>query len=179
MVCSFGTAAHMIQLRELTGSDLVHTLRWRQDPTLITWLGEPFRHINCETEETWFQHYLAHRNQQVRLMIWAGAQAIGLVQLTGIHTVHRSAEFSLLIGEAAFRGQGYGHEATRHCLQHAFSDLNLHRLELRVRADNQPALRLYRRVGFVEEGRLRQAIFKQGQRIDLLIMGLLAHDYQG
>ena len=157
----------------------MRTLRWGQEPTLIKWLGEPFRHINWETEETWFQHYLAHRNQQVRLMIWAGAQAIGLVQLTGIHTVHRSAEFSLLIGEAAFRGQGYGHEATRHCLQHAFSDLNLHRLELRVRADNQPALRLYRRVGFVEEGRLRQAIFKQGQRKLPPTLGLLAPSHHG
>lgn len=169
----------MIYLRELTRSDLAQTLAWRQDPALVASLGEPFRFINGETEATWFENYLAQRSQQVRLAICEtdSQRHIGNVQLLHIHPVHRSAEFSILIGEPDCRGKGLGRLATRLCLQHAFGDLNLHRVWLHVRCDNLPALQLYRAVGFVEEGRLRQAAFKQGQYVDLLLMGLLAEEF--
>ncbi len=169
----------MIYLRELTRADLAQTLIWRQDPALVAQLGEPFRFINAETEAGWFDTYLTQRAQQVRLAICeqGSDRHIGNVQLLQIHPVHRSAEFSILIGEAGCRGKGLGTMATERCLQHAFEDLHLHRIWLQVRADNQPALKLYHRVGFVEEGRLRQAAFKQGQYVDLLSMGLLAAEF--
>jgi len=170
----------VIYLRELTRSDLAQTLIWRQDPALVAHLGEPFRFINAETEATWFDAYLTQRAQQVRLAICeqGSDRHLGNVQLLQIHPVHRSAEFSILIGEATARGQGIGLRASQLCLQHAFDDLNLHRIWLQVRSDNLPALKLYQRLGFVEEGRLRQAAFKQGQYVDLLIMGLLADEFR-
>jgi UDP-4-amino-4,6-dideoxy-N-acetyl-beta-L-altrosamine N-acetyltransferase len=169
----------MIYLRALTHSDLENTLRWRQDPTLIHWLGEPFRHINAETEEAWFSHYLDSRAQNVRLVICEqnSGQSIGLLNLTGIHPVHRSAELSILIGEAKSRGKGYGRLAIQAGLKHAFEDLNLHRLELRVRADNLAAIHVYQATGFRQEGCLRKAYFKQGQYTDALLMGIVAEDY--
>jgi diamine N-acetyltransferase len=170
----------MIYLRDLTRTDLPQTLIWRQDPALVAHLGEPFRFINAETETAWFDAYLTQRPQQVRLAICVQGsdRHIGNVQLLQIHPVHRSAEFSILIGEATARGQGMGLRASQLCLQHAFDDLNLHRIWLQVRSDNLPALKLYQRLGFVEEGRLRQAAFKQGQYVDLLIMGLLADEFR-
>lgn len=170
----------MIYLRELTRADLAQTLLWRQDPRLVATLGEPFRFINGETENAWFDAYLSHRAQQVRLAICelGSDRHIGNVQLLQIHPVHRSAEFSILIGEANCRGKGFGTLASERCLQHAFDDLNLHRIWLQVRADNVPALKLYQRLGFVEEGRLRQAAFKQGAYVDLLQMGLLAAEFR-
>lgn len=49
--------------------------------------------------------------------------------------------------------------------------LDLHRIELTVFADNEGAVRLYQRSGFVEEGRLRDYAFRDGTYVDALFMG--------
>lgn len=169
----------MIYLRELSQQDLANTWRWRQDPSLVEWLGEPFRFINPETEQAWFESYLQQRERAVRLAICLKAdhRHIGNLNLTQIHPVHRMAEFSLLIGEADCRGKGLGRMAAALGIAHAFEDLNLHRLELRVRPDNLPALKIYRALGFREEGHLRGTLYKGGRWHDQLIMGLLAEEY--
>jgi len=46
-----------------------------------------------------------------------------------------------------------------------------------VLADNEVARSLYRRLGFVEEGRLRGAAFKNGRFVDLVQMAMLADEY--
>ncbi|PIQ23292.1 UDP-4-amino-4,6-dideoxy-N-acetyl-beta-L-altrosamine N-acetyltransferase [bacterium (Candidatus Blackallbacteria) CG17_big_fil_post_rev_8_21_14_2_50_48_46] len=169
----------MIFLRELTRSDLQNTLRWRQDPLLVENLGEPFRYINPETEAAWFEAYLQNRAQNVRLAICESETQthIGNLNLTQIHAVHRSAEFSILIGEAEARGKNYGTLATRLGLKHAFEDLHLNRVYLQHREDNLAAHTLYLKTGFQVEGCLRQAYFKQGHYLNAVVMSILAEDY--
>lgn len=63
-------------------------------------------------------------------------------------------------------------------LRYAFHELNLHRLSLDVIASNQPAISLYRKLGFQEEGRLRERVLRDGQAVDLIYMGLLCRDWE-
>jgi putative acetyltransferase len=49
--------------------------------------------------------------------------------------------------------------------------LNLSRLELTVYADNEPAIKLYRRFAFEIEGRLRKYSFRDGVFVDAFMMG--------
>ena len=60
-------------------------------------------------------------------------------------------------------------------LRHGFRTLNLNRVYLRVHADNKRAIRTYEKVGFVHEGKLRQAVYKNGKYKDVLLMSVL-HD---
>jgi RimJ/RimL family protein N-acetyltransferase len=55
-----------------------------------------------------------------------------------------------------------------------FEMMNLHRIELTVYAEHAAAIHVYEKVGFRQEGRLREAAFKFGRYQDLLMMGLLA-----
>jgi len=73
---------------------------------------------------------------------------------------------------AGWRGKGLGHQLIVRALD-AARTLGLRRVELQVRADNEAAIALYRRVGFVEEGRKRAAVRVDGQDHDVLCMGLL------
>jgi RimJ/RimL family protein N-acetyltransferase len=104
---------------------------------------------------------------------------VGNIELTQIDWVHRKAVYAIVIGDVSVHGKGLGYEASLLLLRHAFGKLNLNRVELGVHEDNLPARRLYKKLGFVEEGRHRSAFLRQGRYSDIVIMGLLAHEFAG
>lgn len=74
------------------------------------------------------------------------------------------------------RGQGHGRALLDRALEVSFE--RLERVELEVLAANDRAQRLYRRCGFVEEGRRRHARRTEHGYDDILIFGLLRNDYR-
>lgn len=99
--------------------------------------------------------------------------AIGLCDLMKIEVATRSAEFGIWIARPWWSG-GYGTDAARTLCRFGFDHMNLHRITLYVNASNAQAIRAYEKVGFKEEGRMREAVFVHGGRDDQLVMGLLA-----
>jgi RimJ/RimL family protein N-acetyltransferase len=89
-----------------------------------------------------------------------------------------SALYHITIGEKDAWGRGYGSEATRLMLDHAFGRLGLHRIALFVFEFNERAIRTYRRCGFVVEGRARESIFRDGRWWDELAMSVLESDWR-
>jgi diamine N-acetyltransferase len=168
-----------IRLRELDHSDLTQLNAWRNDKEIIEHLGNNFLFISGAVDEDWFQSYLRDREHAIRLAIITedAGEYIGNVNLTSIHRINRSAEFSILIGEKRYWSRGVGAQATRLMLDHAFRDLNLNRIYLTVVRENTRALRLYKRMGFSEEGCLREAIFKDGSYRDLVAMSVLKSEF--
>ncbi len=63
-------------------------------------------------------------------------------------------------------------------LRHAFNTLNLNRVGLRVYETNPRAIQSYRKAGFVEEGRLRQEEYRNGEYIDVICMSILRSEWQ-
>jgi RimJ/RimL family protein N-acetyltransferase len=98
---------------------------------------------------------------------------LGYVQITSILPAHCSAEVGIMIGEQEHRGQGYGQEALRLCVEFCWKELNLQRLWLRVIGDNPAAVNAYRRVGFEHEGLQRRSAYVDGQFRDTTLMALL------
>lgn len=167
-------------LRDLSRSDLALINQWRNDREIQRWLVSPFRFVGEEVDQKWFDTYLDRRANNIRLAICESetGNAIGAVYLLNIDWVARSGEFGILIGEKTSQSRGAGEFATRSMLNHAFADMNLHRADLNVLPGNERAIRLYKKVGFVEEGRLKQAIFKDGEYIDLIHMSILSREYK-
>lgn len=89
----------------------------------------------------------------------------------------RSAELTIRIGEASYRGRGYGTAATRLVLRHAFTSLALHSVMLTVAEFNIAARRAYRAAGFREFGRRREYRFVDGQWWDSIYMDCLAREF--
>jgi UDP-4-amino-4,6-dideoxy-N-acetyl-beta-L-altrosamine N-acetyltransferase len=170
----------VIYLREITRQDMTTINAWRNDPKVTDCLGSPFRYINLETDEAWFDSYMRNRNTQVRCAIClAGTkEMIGTVYLLNMDSVSRSAELGIIIGEKEEQNQGLGTAAIKLILNHAFLNLNVHRVYLSVLEDNKRAIRVYEKIGFQKEGILRQAIFKKGNYSDLWIMSILENEYR-
>lgn len=104
-------------------------------------------------------------------------QHIGNIGLRDIHPVHRRADIGILIGDRAFWGKGYATEATFLVADYGFRRRNLHSIWLGVLASNAAAIRAYEKVGFVVDGREREAWWAEGQYHDVLHMSILAREH--
>ncbi len=101
---------------------------------------------------------------------------LGEVVLLDLDEDNLSCGFRIVLG-ADGRGRGYGSEATRLVLDHAFRTVGLHRVELEVYAFNPRARHVYERAGFVHEGTRRHALRWDGEWVDAHGMGLLADEW--
>lgn len=112
-------------------------------------------------------------------VIEADGKVIGQCALFGRDAIAQTAELGITIGDRAYWARGYGREALTLLLEYGFRLLNLRRIHLKVHATNARALRAYRAVGFVEEGRLRQHVWSDGAYDDLVLMGVLREEWSG
>jgi RimJ/RimL family protein N-acetyltransferase len=176
---SHPSRAQAVALRDLARDDIPTINRWRQDRFVTDPLGAPPRHISLDVDLAWFDEYLRRRGTDVRCVICVGDDPapVGIVSLTGIHPVHRSGEFHMMIGCRNLCGRGIGTAATLQMLRHGFLDLNLQRVYLSVLASNVAALRVYEKAGFRQEGRSRDAVFKNGRYEDAVLMALLRTEF--
>ncbi len=105
----------------------------------------------------------------------AGHELVGHL---GLHTFPHAPRrrHAATIGMAVrddWQGQGVGTALMRAAIDLADNWLNLSRLELEVYTDNEPAIRLYQKCGFVIEGKMVQYAFRDGQYVDTYMMARL------
>lgn len=103
---------------------------------------------------------------------------VGEVVLNDIDRDNRSCGFRIALVGPHVYGQGFGSEATRLMLRHAFEDLDLHRVELEVYAFNDRAIHVYSEAGFTLEGVRRDALRWEGAYHDAVIMSVLASEWR-
>lgn len=120
-------------------------------------------------DDSW-EYFIIHPKDEPLMML-------GMAGLTYIHRVNRSAEFAIVIGDEDSRGKGYGSDALKALIRYGFNELNLHRIYCEVFSLN-PAISLYTRLGFVEEGVLRDTYFCDGQYWNSHFLGMLEEDFR-
>jgi RimJ/RimL family protein N-acetyltransferase len=170
-----------IRLRSIERGDLPNYVEWLNDPEVIEGLvmSIPF---SMEDETHWFEG-LAERPAEERPLAieFRDGEEWKLIGSCGFHNIDwksRAAEIGIAIGHKASWNQGYGTETMHLMLRFGFETLNLNRIFLRVYEYNQRAVRSYGKVGFVLEGKLRQARYKAGQYFDEYIMSVLRSEWE-
>ncbi len=170
-----------MRLRAIERADLPYFVQWLNDPQVCLYLGLDLP-ISMASEEQWFEEVLKSPPEERPLAIevqegdsW---KLIGNASFRRIDWHARSAEVGLVIGEKAYWDKGHGTQVMQLMLRHGFETLNLNRIYLQVFADNLRAIRCYEKVGFVLEGRLRQAVYRRGSYQDVLIMSILRSEWQ-
>lgn len=162
-----------VALRRMTAEDTDTVLRLRADPGVLAQL---FSDTPPTREEhlSWLAGVDARGDRHEFVIVERRTgRVVGTIGLSQIDRRHRRAEYGVLI-EPGARGNGLASEASRLLLQYAFRELRLHRVFLHVFADNEPALRLYDRLGFKTEGCLRQHVAKGNRMRDVIVMAILA-----
>ena len=161
-------------LRPLEREDLrfVHELD-NNETVMHYWFEEPYEAF-VELADLYDRHI--HDQSERRFIAEMGGEPVGLVELVEINHIHRRAEFQIIIAPA-HQGKGYATVATRLAMDYAFTVLNLYKLYLIVDCDNERAVSVYAKLGFTEEGRLREEFFVDGEYRDVLRMAIFQPEY--
>jgi RimJ/RimL family protein N-acetyltransferase len=179
-----GLASDRLRLRPHVQSDAADHVRWRNDAEVAYWAtgGDvAFWLVSAAAVDRWFAEklpYLDPRSDGVLAIDLLDGRHIGMVDYRDVDTVARSATVGITIGEKDLWGQGYGSEALGLLVAHLFDNLNLRRVRLDTWSGNERAMRSFARIGFREEGRLRDAVRAGGRYYDSVIMGLLRAEWQ-
>lgn len=170
-----------LRLRPIQRSDLPFFVEWLSDPEVRQFITVNIP-LSLEEEEQWYEQMLKQPKPERPFAIEVreedGWRLIGNITLFGLNWVNRSAEIGILIGDKRFWNRGYGREAMLLMVQHAFETLNLNRVYLRVDVENIRGIKSYERVGFVKEGVLRQANYRNGKYSDMVVMSVLRSEWQ-
>lgn len=102
---------------------------------------------------------------------------IGFVSLHSIEWNNQTAALAIGIGDTNSRGKGFGCEAIKLILNYAFNELNLNRVGLDVIGNNQKAISCYQKCGFIVEGTVREAVFRDGKKYNRIYMGILREEW--
>jgi len=102
---------------------------------------------------------------------------VGFIGLDGTAFPHGEMFVGIGLGERELWGKGYGTDAMKVILRYAFQEMNLRRVSLITFEYNLRAIRSYEKAGFVPEGRVRKYLFREGQRWDLVYMGILREEW--
>lgn len=155
-------------------------------PALITYFRRIFAEpgINLITEadefsppveaESRFIREMARAQNSLFLVAEIDDRIVGQLTLEGgkRRNVRHAAVLGITVA-SEWRGQGIGHRLMDHAIRWARESGIIMRIELHVFARNERAMRLYEEFGFVVEGRRREAVVRDGEYLDDLVMGLL------
>lgn len=163
-----------LTLRTVEREDIEFIQRARNDPETRDFSG--FRKPNNrEQVERFYEEYVAADNGDTNLLICLDNEPIGGMALFEVEADHGQVAYWLVPDE---HGEGYATEAVSLLLDHAFRTRGLHRVYARVFEFNDASQGLLEKLGFTQEGRLREHTFCRGSHQDVLHYGLLAREWE-
>lgn len=112
-----------------------------------------------------------------QLGIWLNGNLVGVTGLQYIVRQFCTTEVYYWLG-AEFEGRGVMTKACRYLCDYLFAELNLNRVEIRCPETNAKSRAIPERLGFTQEGKLRQMGYTREGLVDYLVYGLLADEWQ-
>lgn len=165
-----------VYLRLMTREDTDLIVAWRnQDVVRKRFIYQEL--FTRQSHEHW-RDTMIETGKAVQMIICEEGtdRPFGSVYVRDIDRRHQKGEYGIFIGEDDARGKGVGTQAARLMIAYAFEELKLHKLYLRVFADNAGAIRSYEKAGFVQEGYLKEEVLIDGEYRDMVWMAVLNRD---
>ena len=159
-----------IYLRLMSPEDTDLIVKWRNsDAVRSRFIYQKL--FTRQSHEEWIENMVnTGRVVQMIICMKEDDTPVGSVYIRDIDNVHHKGEYGIFIGEETSRGKGIGTRAARLMVQYAFRELHLHRLFLRVFADNAQAIASYEKAGFSREAFLKDDVYIDGQYRDIVLM---------
>ena len=152
---------------------------WFNDLEVTIPLGdESYTPTSLEGELDTIKDILENNRHVFSILDQKTDRAIGHCMFFNVDAVNRTAMLGIVIGEKDHWDQGFGQEAVNLLLDYGFNLLNLSNVMLGTFSFNQRALACYRKVGFKEIGRRREARIVGDRKFDVILMDILASEFE-
>lgn len=164
-----------VYLRALNDNDLNgNYVNWLNDAEVCKYNAH-HRFVNTKEKTKSYIDSVNNSNTNLVLAVCykEDDRHIGNISIQNINYIDSCAEFAIVMGETGYHGKGLAFEAARLIINHAFSTLNLHRVYCGTSSENTPMQKLALKLGMEQEGHQKEAMFKNGKYIDILLYGLL------
>jgi [ribosomal protein S5]-alanine N-acetyltransferase len=164
-----------IYLREVSLSDVCETyLNWLNDNEVNQFLETRFCEQSLGVIKKYVEDVLKAPDFVFFVIIVKEGQIhIGNIKIGPINKNHGFADVSLFLGDKKRWRQGYGSEAIKLVVRYAFEELNLHRLNAGVYANNIGSIKAFLKSGFKEEGTLKDMRLSNGVYVDEKLFGIV------
>lgn len=130
---------------------------------------------NLEQEREFFDEVISS-DDSVNLGICSDNQLMGLIELREKENGGGVAEIGIWIAPK-YHGKGYGTEASKLLVDHAFNELRYHKVYARAFESNKASQSVWEKLGFEKEAELREQAYRKGSYEDTYIYGVLEHEW--
>ncbi|MFT4416151.1 GNAT family N-acetyltransferase [Fredinandcohnia humi] len=168
-----------VYLRRIEQDDVDYFLRAVSNPEIRRLTGTTTFFTRRKIES--FIENIAKDSSRIDLLIadQENDLVIGDLAIVDIDHQQRNGSFRIAITDDNYLSKGYGSDALKLIIDYMFNTLNLRRIGINVYAYNARAIRAYEKLGFVQEGVLREELYYDGKYYDNILMGLLRNEYKG
>ena len=165
-----------IRLRTAVKDDMKMKVRWYNDPQVNKTLILPER-LELDRTYRWFEQAEKDSSRRDWVIETLRGKPIGFVGIKQINTNNRSGLLYIVIGDKRYWGKGLGFESELLAVHYAFQKLGLHKVRGSALEINAASLALMKKVGFKQEGTLRDEYFKDGRFFDVHIFSILRSEF--
>lgn len=171
----------LVRLRAVEPGDAANAYKWINDREVTRTLMARYPY-SFASEEEWAANAARPNDYgEVRFAIETRDEPPVHIGFCGLHRgrpEERTADLGIMIGNRDYQDRGYGTDTMLTAVRFAFEQMNLHRVSLGVFEFNPRAQAVYRKVGFVDEGRERHGYFQDGRYWDVLRMSILEDEWR-
>lgn len=168
-----------VQIEKFNENDIQNLIKWIDSPEApLMWASRTYPYPL--SKEIALKHFEKTKKSPSDLMIFKatlGTSIIGHIELEQIDFQSRSARISRLFIDKGFRKIGVAQELINFVLQIGFNDLDLNRISIFVIEGNDSALRLYKKIGFIQEGFLRENMILKDKKLGSYVLSLLKTEF--
>lgn len=168
-----------VYLREVRISDVNDQYyKWLNDPEINQYLEIRFVPRSLENIEKFVKRMDGKTNEPFfAICLHEDNRHVGNIKIGPINWQHRCADISLFIGDKSVWGKGIASEAIKLVTDFGFRTLNLNKIKAGCYEGNLGSAKAFEKCGYVREGLLREQFISEGQKIDMIVLGITASDY--
>lgn len=169
-----------LQLRphEMCYAEMLFALTERNQAHLSAWQSWASE-TSLESQKAFVKQalYGFAEGRSLEMGIWYRGQLVGAIGLHDIDEADSKGEIGYWL-DAAMQGKGIVTRACRIMTSYAFTHYALHRVEIHCAAGNQRSRAVPERLGFTQDGIMRQSQLLHGQYVDMVIYSMLVDEWQ-
>jgi len=158
------------QLREVNDDDHEFLVELHNDPEVLKNITTPTP-VTLDSHLEWWNS-ICNNPRELRLMFTVDGEKTGFTKFYNIDRVNLNCVLGADI-HRLYRGRGFSYPMWDLMIDFSFRTLGLHRVSLTTAEYNNIAIKVYRRLGFIEEGRLTQSLYRDGEFHDQLMFFML------